>query len=149
MVVRYQPLSLFSELQRDMNKLLESRFGDLAGEEDASRVVTSHWSPAVDIKEEEQRFLIHADLPGVDVKDIDITMEQGVLTLRGDRDAENVSEEDGYRRVERVRGTFYRRFSLPDSADPDGISARSSNGVLEIEIPKRASDKPRKITVNR
>lgn len=144
-LVRNDPWSLFSQMQKDLNRVFESRYGDAAA--DNSNVVTSHWAPAVDIKEEADRFVLYADLPGVDVKDIDITMEQGVLTIRGERKSETDVEKEGYRRVERVRGTFYRRFSLPDSADAERIAASSRGGVLEVVIPKQAKTQPRRISV--
>jgi HSP20 family protein len=112
-----------------------------------SNVVTSAWRPAVDIKEETDRFVILADLPGVDPKDIEITAENGMLTVRGERKFEKDEEQEGFRRVERVRGTFYRRFSLPDTADTNGIKARGKDGVLEITLPKHEKVQPKKITV--
>ncbi|MFB3101211.1 MAG: Hsp20/alpha crystallin family protein, partial [Gammaproteobacteria bacterium] len=115
--------------------------------EDYSNVVTSRWRPAVDIKEEEDRFVIYADLPGIDPKDIEITMDQGVLTLKGERSEETKEEREGYRRVERVSGSFYRRFSLPDTADSERIEAKGKNGVLEITLPKHEKVQARKITV--
>ena len=90
---------------------------------------------------------LSADLPGVDSKDIDITMENGLLSLRGRRHGETKQEDGGYRRVERVSGEFFRRFALPDSADPEAISAQMSNGVLTVRIGKRAEIQPRRIQV--
>ncbi|MBP7711159.1 MAG: Hsp20/alpha crystallin family protein [Gammaproteobacteria bacterium] len=144
-VIRYEPGSLFNQLQNEINRLFESRVGP-AGE-DSSTVVTSHWMPAVDIREETDRFVLYADVPGVDPKDIEVTMENGVLTIRGERKLESEEEREGYKRTERARGTFYRRFSLPDSADPERVSARGKNGVLEVTIPKHERVQPRKISV--
>ena len=144
-VIRYEPGSLYNQLQNEINRLFESRSGP-AGE-DSSTVVTSHWMPAVDIREEKDRFVLYADVPGVDPKDIEVTMENGVLTIRGERKLESEEEREGYKRTERARGTFYRRFSLPDSADPERVSARGKNGVLEVTIPKHERVQPRKITV--
>ena len=101
----------------------------------------------MDIKEEENRFLIQADVPGVDPKDIEITMENGVLTIRGERAAEARKEGEGYTRVERVRGSFYRRFSLPDTSDAERIEAQGKNGVLEVVIPKKEKAKPKRIAI--
>ena len=103
--------------------------------------------PVVDIKEEKERFVLHADLPGVDRDAIDITMEAGVLSIRGSRQLEDAREGSEYKRVERAHGNFYRRFALPDEADPDKISARCDKGVLEVVIPKRESVQPRRIEV--
>ena len=115
---------------------------------DASSVVTSQWAPRVDIREDEQRFVILADIPGVDPAQIEVNMDKGVLTIKGERDA-GLSGQDGkFTRVERARGAFHRRFALPDSADADGITAHGKLGVLEIVIPKKALEAPRRITIN-
>ncbi len=144
-LLRYQPWDAFSQVRDEMNRLLQSQLGEQ--DSDNSRVVTSHWAPAVDIKEEQTRFVIYADLPGVKVEDIEITMDKGVLTVRGERKLEKEEEPSAYRRVERARGTFYRRFSLPDTADAERIQAKSRDGVLEIVIPKQEKSQPRKISV--
>lgn len=143
-ITRYDPMSRFTQLQKELERLFDPR---ALGNEDSSSVATCDWIPAVDIREEANRFVIHADIPGVDPKDIDITMENGVLTLKGERLSERKEEREGYKRVERARGTFYRRFGLPDTADAGRISARGANGVLEIVIPKQEYTQPRKITV--
>jgi len=112
-----------------------------------SSVVTSDWVPVVDIREDKERFVLFADLPGVKREDIDVTMEEGVLSIRGERRLEEAPEEGEYKRIERAYGTFYRRFSLPDTADADNISARCNEGVLEVVIPKKESVKPRRIEI--
>jgi HSP20 family protein len=144
----YEPWSLLDRFQQQLNQLgYADRQLSTEGVNDASNIVTSHWRPAVDIKEETNRFLITADLPGVDPKDIEITMENGVLTIKGERTSEATEEKDGYKRVERVSGTFYRRFSLPDSADADSIEATGKDGVLTITLPKHEKVQPRRIEV--
>ena len=145
MLSRYEPWSAVRQLRDDMNRA----FGQaLTGTDDGSNVVTSRWMPAVDIQEEDKRFVISADVPGVDPEQIEITMENGVLTIKGERKLETEEEgEKGYRRVERMHGTFYRRFSLPDTADAENISAKGKNGVLEIVIPKNAAVQPKRIEV--
>ena len=115
---------------------------------DQSNVVTSQWTPRVDIKEEDTRFAILADIPGVDPKDIEITMEKGILSIKGERKADSAGENGKVTRAERSNGSFYRRFALPDSANAEGIQATGRNGVLEISIPKRAETAPRRISVN-
>lgn len=119
----------------------------LPGAADASSVVTSQWAPRVDIKEEAERFVILADLPGVDPGEIEVQMEKGLLTIKGERRGESESATESYSLVERFHGTFHRRFALPDSADPEGITATGRNGVLEIHIPKRPETTPRRIKV--
>ncbi|HMD72680.1 MAG TPA: Hsp20/alpha crystallin family protein, partial [Steroidobacteraceae bacterium] len=100
-----------------------------------------------DIHEEANQFLLQIDLPGVDPKAVEITAEKGVLTVRGRREAQLQEAREGYRRIERTKGEFQRRFSLPDSADTGAIKARSVNGVLEIAIPKVAQPQAQRITV--
>lgn len=142
-LMRYEPLNLLNQLQREVNRLFEtSRLGD----EETGHMLAD-WAPAVDIKEEPAQFVIHADLPGVDIKDIEITLENGVLTLKGQRAAEKKEETQQYRRVERVRGTFLRRFSLPDAVDAEKVAARCKDGVLEVVVPKREVAQPRRIAI--
>lgn len=117
------------------------------GSTDDSSVVTSQWIPRVDIKEENDRFVLMADLPGIDPEQIEVSMDKGILTIKGERQSETRTETERYSRIERAHGTFHRRFALPDSADPDGITADGRNGVLEITIPKRPETTPRRIQV--
>lgn len=114
---------------------------------DESSIVTSQWIPPVDIKEEAGRFVLYADLPGVDPQDIEVQMDKGILTIKGERRSDATSENESFSRVERRHGNFHRRFALPDSADPEGISASGHNGVLQIVIPKRPETTPRRIQV--
>jgi HSP20 family protein len=143
-IVRYEPWVLMNRLHRDLERLFNAP--DESGDESRSSVVD--WVPAVDIREEDKQFVLHADLPGVDAKDIEVTLEKGVLTLRGRRASESREEKDGYRRVERVAGEFYRRFSLPDTADSQAVKAKYANGVLEVVIPKQPNVLPRRINVD-
>ncbi|HZX71786.1 MAG TPA: Hsp20/alpha crystallin family protein [Rhodanobacter sp.] len=119
-----------------------------AGDSDQSTVETSQWAPRVDIREEDKRFMILVDVPGVDPSTIEVSMDKSILTIKGERKVD--SEETGGKltRQERVYGTFHRRFALPESADADGISAHGRHGVLEISIPKKAETTPRRITIN-
>ena len=117
-------------------------------ESDGSNVVTSQWAPRVDIKEEDQRFVIFVDVPGVDPADIEVSMEKGILTIKGERTVEKNEQSGRFTRIERSHGSFHRRFALPDSADADGISAHGKHGVLEIVIPKRPEQAARRITIN-
>jgi HSP20 family protein len=141
----YEPWSLLNHFRRDIDQML-ARTSETSTNGD-STIATSAWVPAVDIKEEAQQFVIEADIPGVDPKDIEIFMENGVLTLKGERQSVNEEEAKNYKRVERTHGTFYRRFSLPDTADAEKVTASGQNGVLQITIPKRELALSRKITV--
>ena len=142
-VTRYEPWVLMSRLHRDLDRL----FHNLPANADEAQQAVVDWVPPVDIREEQDQFVIHADLPGVDAKDIDVTLEKGVLTIRGRRALAARDEKSGFRRVERVAGEFYRRFSLPDTADSQAVKARFANGVLEVAIPKQAQVLPRRISV--
>ena len=138
-VIRYQPWGAFGLVDR----LLAGQGIRYAAGTDTA----ADWVPSVDVKEEAERFLIHADVPGVDPKDIEVSMEDGILTLSGERKSENREEGEGWTRVERLSGKFLRRFTLPDTADAEGISAKGEHGVLEIVIPKQIKAQPKRITV--
>ena len=132
-------------MYQEMNSLLENFFNPQR--EDASFIETSTWSPLVDIKEEKDRFVVIADIPGVKKEDIDISLEQHVLTLKGERHFEKSEERNGYTRRERAQGQFYRRFSLPQTADDSKITAHYAHGVLEISIPKKEAATEKKIAI--
>jgi HSP20 family protein len=139
-ITRYEPWGLLNQLQKELQRAHEGEAGD-------GSIATAEWAPAVDIKEDAQQFVLHADIPGVKPEDIDVSMEDGVITIKGEKKSEATTEKEGYKRVERSYGSFYRRFSLPDTADSEAISAKSKDGVLEIIIPKREAVKPKKIAV--
>ncbi len=144
-MTRYEPWSAFQQLSDELNRMFDQRPNRHTDE--AGNVVASDWVPAVDIREEDDAFVIHADIPGVEPADIDVHMEKGMLSICGERSKLTKEEQDGYKRTERARGTFLRRFSLPDSADAERIAAKCKNGVLEVVIPKHEKLQPRKITV--
>ena len=129
------------EVSRAFGRLFDVADGDQSG------VVAGEWTPRVDVREEDKRFVIEADIPGVDPKSIEISMDKGVLSIKGERNAVGKAGDGKYTRVERVHGGFHRSFALPDSADAEGIHATGKHGVLEIEIPKRPEAAPRKIDI--
>ncbi|WP_297811863.1 Hsp20/alpha crystallin family protein [uncultured Methylophaga sp.] len=139
-IQRYRPLSLLDELQREMNTIFHTPAVE-------SSFNSEEWSPAVDISEDENGFTIHADLPGVKSNDIEVTAENGVLTIKGQRESHKEEDKDNFRRIERFSGQFMRRFTLPERADLQNITAHSRDGVLELTIPKSAEGKPRRIEV--
>jgi len=142
-LIRYNnPWNLLNNLQKELTNPEYNRFND----EDTT-ATTANWAPPVDISEDERTFTLLADIPGVEPKDIDISMEKGVLTIKGERQSEDAKENESYRRTERNSGQFYRRFTLPDSADSDKIEAKSEHGVLKIIIPKQEVAVSRKIEV--
>jgi len=155
-VARQPALAGRATFQDEMRRFFD-QFVQGGDAQDESSVVTSQWVPRVDIHEERDRFVILADLPGIDPQDVEIWMDKGILSLKGERRTHASSEptEDGeggrnelrFSRIERATGQFHRRFSLPDSADANAITASGQNGVLEISIPKRPETTPRRIQV--
>ena len=144
-VMRYEPWNLLNRLQGDIDRLFASR--PVVRRPQRQAAPASDWVPAVDIGEEDTRYVIHADIPGVDPTTIAVSMEHGVLTIQGERRRENGAQRHSVRRTERVSGSFLRRFSLPASADAEAISATSRHGVLEIVIPKQHRLHPKRIQV--
>lgn len=146
-LVNYDPFRAMTRLQDEINQLFRSGAFP-ATRLDDSQVATSQWIPSVDIKEEKKQFVIRADIPGVDPKDIEVSMDNGLLTIRGERKNEETVEEDEFRRVECSYGSFYRRFSLPDTADGSKVKAKGKDGVLEILVGKKAPSKAKKIKIS-
>ena len=144
-ISRFEPWSLFDALQRDLDRTGGYRYSTPAASENGHSV--ADWVPAVDVIEKTDSFVLRADVPGVKPDDIDVSMENGVLTVSGHRFAEKSEETDGAKRLERSFGKFYRRFTLPETASADDISARCANGILEVVIPKQPEVKARRITV--
>lgn len=129
---------------------LHQAFGHLfhVDRTDASQSAASQWAPRVDIHEDEQRFLILADIPGVDPATIEVSMDKGRLIIKGERPAVSSEQAGKVTRAERAHGAFQRHFALPDSADAEGITANGKHGVLEIVIPKKAQVSPRRIAIH-
>jgi len=144
-LVRYEPWGLLGQRHADIARVFNA--GVRRPPEESEQSEACDWTPAVDIREEEGRYVIHADVPGVKPDDIEVKMDDGILLISGERHSGSSEEHGGYKRVERVRGSFSRRFSLPETADADGISARSRDGVLEVVIPKQPKVLPKRIRV--
>jgi HSP20 family protein len=140
-LIRYQPWH--AGLQRQIEQI----FGDSFAAPAANSESAIAWVPTVDIHEEQDKFVVRADLPGVESKDISITAENRVLTLRGQRQFERSENQKGFERLERVEGSFLRRFTLPNNVQDDQIKARHVNGVLEVTIPKTPTPEPRRVSV--
>lgn len=146
--VRRDPLTFPRQFFDEMNRLLKAADrGWVPAHDEESNVATSQWMPAVDIREQSERFVIEADLPGVPPEAIEVTMDNGILSIKGERQAPADPQSEAYRRIERVSGSFHRRFSLPESADGEGITAASKHGLLEIVIPKKQATGTRRISV--
>jgi HSP20 family protein len=141
-LTRFEPWGIVDLLHRDLDRLAARRMP--AGDSEAA---VTDWVPAVDIIEEQERFVLRADVPGVDPADIEVSMDAGVLSIAGQRVQESRSEDAGLQRMERVSGRFFRRFSLPDTTDADNIKAQCRNGILEVSIPKQPEVQARRIEV--
>ncbi len=142
-LMKYEPWFGVRQLQDDINRLFSTwSTGDSSG-------VTADWVPAVDINEFDDKFQLFIDVPGVDPKNVEITLENSVLTITGERfpTAEKEGESIVRRRAERGSGRFYRRFILPETVDAEKVKATDRHGVLEIAIPKQAKAQPRRIEI--
>ena len=146
-IVRYRQWPTQAALQNEIKQAFERVF-EPGADTDESAVVTSQWVPRVDIKEEPEQFVLYADLPGIDPASIEVQMDKGILSIKGERQSESSTQTDRFSRIERHYGSFHRRFALPDSANAEGITAVGRNGVLEIRIPKRPESAPRRIQVS-
>ena len=142
-LVRYDPLSFVSQLQGDINRA----FRDWGSPEDNGSGATADWVPSADVEEYVDRFELFVDLPGVARDAVEITLEDGVLTIAGERQQEKRTETLTRRRRERGYGRFYRRFVLPDTVNADEVKATERNGVLSITIPKQPAAQPRRIEI--
>ena len=142
-LVYYQPWSLMDRWRREVDELFSGR----SNASQPAVTNTTAWSPSVDLQEENDRFVLRADVPGVAAKDIEVSTEDGTLTVRGERPARERVSSDGFEHIERAAGTFLRRFTLPDSAQAEAIKARYADGVLEIEIPKQPRVEAKRIPV--
>lgn len=140
-LIRFNPFNSIDEFPAGL-RLFEDSVNRLLSEP-----ATRPWSPSVDIFETENELHLKADLPGLDLKDIDIQIENGTLTLKGERKFEKESKSGGFHRIERSYGSFTRYFALPDTVEPDGVKAAYTNGVLTVTLPKKEVAKPRQIKV--
>jgi HSP20 family protein len=141
-LIKYSPFADFEAFPAGM-RLFQDSVNRLFAEPNGRP-----WVPAVDIQETENELVVKADVPDMEMKDIDVRMENGTLTIRGERKFEGQKSEGGWHRVERSYGTFERAFSLPDTVNPEGVKADYKNGVLTVTLPKKEVAKPRQIKVN-
>lgn len=139
------PLASCMTSRSGLPERLFSEFFDVARD---TSVPLRAWTPSVDVREEEDAYVVTADVPGVNPSDIEVTFDKGILSISGERSAEEVTEESGYRRVERHQGAFRRQLRFPDSVNADGIEASGKNGVLSVRIPKAAESQVKRITVS-
>jgi HSP20 family protein len=143
-LTRWDPFREFTTLQDRMNRLFQDSFSP--GRDEA--LSTSSFAPAVDVYEDEHKITLKIEVPGIDEKDIDIRVENNVLTVTGERKFEKEEKEENYRRVERHYGSFTRSFTLPNTVDAENINADYDRGVLKVQLAKKAEAKPKQIKVN-
>ena len=144
-LVRYDTGRELDTLQSEMNRVFDAFFGDRPGNGGRAR----RWVPAMDLVEEGDSLVLRADLPGMSHDDVNVEVKDGVLTISGERQAEQRKEEQGYYRVERSFGSFSRSLTLPEGIDPDKVSAEFDNGVLEVRIPKPEERKPHRVAIGK
>src|SRR6201987_2864930 len=143
-LTRWDPFREFTTLQDRMNRLFQQSFGE--GREES--LTTGAFAPAVDVYEDEHHVTLKIEVPGIDEKDLDIRVENNILSVHGERKFEKEEKEENYRRIERQYGSFTRSFTLPSSVDPGQVSANYDRGVLKITLAKKAEAKPKQIKVN-
>jgi len=148
-IVRWEPFRDLLSLQERMNRLFSEsyRSGGPQGQED-DWALGGSWAPAVDIYEQDGNIVLKAELPGLDLKDVDIRVENNTLTLRGQRKLDEQVKRDNYHRVERAYGAFTRSFALPNVVDAENIKAEYKDGLLRVTLPKREEAKPKQIRIN-
>src|SRR2546421_446797 len=143
-IIRYDPFRDLKTLQDEVNRLFSTNFSRSFGDEGISR---SAWAPSVDIFENKDEIVLEAELPGMNREDFELTIENNVLTLRGERRFEKKDEADNYHRVERAYGAFTRSFTLPQTVSAENATAEYKNGVLRVVLQKREEVKARRIEI--
>ena len=144
-IARWDPFREFSTLQDRMNRLFRESYGPEGRDES---LTTSQFAPPVDVYEDEHNVVLKVEVPGIDEKDIDVRVENNVLTVHGERKVEKEEKEENFRRIERQYGSFTRTFTVPSTVDAERIQADYDKGILKIVLPKKAEAKPKSIKVN-
>ena len=142
-ITRYDPLRDIASLQDEVERVFRQSFGG----DKAAASAAGAFSPALDVEETEDAFNLHVELPGVAADDVDVSLEENVLTISGERRFYDEKEAEGFRRIERHFGRFHRAVRLPDRVDPDRVAASYRDGLLMISVPKAEEAKPRRIQI--
>ncbi len=145
-LIRWEPVRELHTVQNEMNRLF-STFFDSPAPGNGRHAAVRRWIPAMDLVETDDHFVLRTDLPGLAEDDVNIELEDNVLTISGERKTEHEERNEGYYRVERASGRFSRSLTLPEGVDADGIEASFDNGVLEVRVPKPEERKPRKVAI--
>ena len=146
-LIRWQPVRELNTIQTEMNRLFDTLFDAPAPANGGANGVR-RWIPAMDLVETEDDFILRADLPGLSEGDVNVELDDNVLTVSGERKAEHEERKEGYYRVERASGSFSRSLTLPEGVDADAVTASFDKGVLEVHVPKPAQRKPCKVTIS-
>ncbi len=144
-ITRWDPFREFTTVQDRLNRLFRESYGPEAREES---LITGGFAPPVDVYEDEHNVTLKIEVPGIDEKDMDVRIENNVLTVHGERKFEKEEKEENFRRVERQYGSFTRTFTLPTTVDAEKVSANNDKGILKIVLPKKAEAKPKQVKVN-
>jgi HSP20 family protein len=145
-LIRWEPVRELNTIQHEMNRLFNTFFESPTHGNGTTAL--RRWVPAMDVVETDEDFVLRADLPGLSESDVNVELEDNVLTISGERKAEREERKEGYYRVERASGTFSRSLTLPDGVDPDAVRASFDKGVLEVRVPKPEERKPRKVAIS-
>jgi len=142
----WEPVAELNALQNEMNRLF-STFFDQSSPSGGSHGMSRRWMPAMDLVETSEQYVLRADLPGLSDGDVNVQLEDNVLTISGERKVEHEEQPADYYRLERASGAFSRSLTLPDGVDPDTVQGHFDRGVLEIKIPKPEQKKPRQVQI--
>ncbi len=143
----WDPWKEYSDLENRIRRVFEGKFVSIYPSE-KEELETGAWSPTVDVIEQDGSYVVKADIPGVKKEDIDIDIKDRILTIRGEKKTQEKTEKEGYVRVERSYGKFVRNFTLPENVVEDKIAAKCTDGVLELTLPKKEEEKPKKIAID-
>jgi HSP20 family protein len=144
-LIRWEPVAELNTIQNEMNRLFNTFFDQPAAT--GRGAPSRRWIPAMDLVETADHYVLRADLPGLSDDDVNIQLEDNVLTISGERETQHEQHEEGYYRIERASGNFTRSLTLPDGVNPDAVQAHFDRGVLEIRIPKPEQKKPRQVQI--
>jgi HSP20 family protein len=146
-LIRWEPVRELNTIQNEMNRLFNTFF-EAPQPGNSGQTQLRRWLPPMDLVETDDHFVLRADLPGLSEKDVNIELEDSVLTISGERKAEHEERKEGYYRVERASGSFSRSLTLPEGVNADAVTAHFDKGVLEVRIPKPEQRKPRKVAIS-
>lgn len=147
-LIRWEPVRELGTIQSEMNRLFNTFFDNPSTQVPGGNGAQRRWLPAMDLVESDNEFVLRADLPGVSEEDVNIELEDNVLTISGERRSKHEESKEGYFRVERSFGSFRRSLTLPEGIDADAVKATFDRGVLEVRVPKPEERKPRKVSIS-